>query len=111
MLGALYEWALDRFISLIEYGYIPDFVVRTGIRYLLSIRANEVGHAAISAHKSRAARTTPSPSDLVQSAGPHTQRRPHRAARTIARETRRGERSTDTRTRQGTQGYTEGQRV
>jgi hypothetical protein len=39
LLKAAYESAVALFISTVEYGLVPDFVLRQGIRYLLSIRA------------------------------------------------------------------------
>jgi hypothetical protein len=42
VLGKAYDAAVSACIWLAEEGYLPDFVVRTGIRYLLRLRASEV---------------------------------------------------------------------
>lgn len=41
-LGKLYNALVKTFIGAVENGYVPDFILRTGIRFLLSNRVAEV---------------------------------------------------------------------
>jgi hypothetical protein len=39
-ISAVYELLVGSLISATEQGYVPDFILRRGIRYLLSLRAS-----------------------------------------------------------------------
>ncbi len=46
LLTQAWEAALGAFIHAAEQGWVPDFVVRAGIVYLLSLRASDVSWGA-----------------------------------------------------------------
>jgi hypothetical protein len=64
ILHSLYLAGFRMFMSVVEKNLVPDFIVRAGIRYLLSVRAKAVAPASVQLQPSqRPTYTCPSYTD------------------------------------------------